>query len=180
MALPSLVRSISVDLSDVDRGAYATFAMKVAQHPSESDDHLVGRVLAFCLEHREGIEFSRGVSSTDEPAIMVRDLTGVVTDWIEMGTPSAERLHKASKAVRRVAVYMHRAPQPWLSGLAGERIHRVETIDFVELDRELVAAMVARLDRRMDLAIAVNEGRIYATVDGTPLEGDLVRHRIGR
>ncbi len=171
MALAPTIRTLSIDLADIDRGVYETLQLTVAQHPSESDDHLIGRVFAYCLEHREGIEFSRGVSSTEEPAIMVRDLTGRITHWIEMGTPSAERLHKASKAVERVAVYLHRAPGPYLTQLAEAKVHRLGEIDFRLLDRALIAAMVARLDRRMRFALSVQEGQLFVTIDGVTLEG---------
>jgi uncharacterized protein YaeQ len=173
MALSHTLHNVAIELADVDRGVYESFALKVARHPSESDDFLVGRILTYCLEYREGIEFSRGVSSTEEPAIMVRDLTGTVTDWIEMGTPAADRLHKASKATKRVAVYLHRAPGPYLRQLAGERIHRLEAIEFFGLDRSLIAALVARLDRRMTLAISVNERQLFVTIDGVTLEGTI-------
>jgi uncharacterized protein YaeQ len=175
MALSSTVHTVSIELADVDRGVYESLALKVARHPSESDDFLVGRLLAYCLEFREGIEFSRGVSSTEEPAIMVRDLTGTVTDWIELGTPAAQRLHKASKATRRVAVYFHRAPGPYLRQLAAERVHRGEEIEFYALDRGLIAALVERIDRRMAWSIAVNDGHLYVTVDGVTLEGRVER-----
>ncbi len=171
MALAPTIRTLSIDLADIDRGVYETLQLTVAQHPSESDDHLIGRVLAYCLEFREGIEFSRGVSSTEEPAIMVRDLTGRITHWIEMGTPSAERLHKASKAVERVAVYLHRAPGPYLAQLPEAKVHRLGAIDFRLLDRPLIAAMVARLDRRMRFAISVQEGQMFVTIDGVTLDG---------
>ena len=77
-------------------------------HPSESAEYLVTRLLAYCLELTEGIEFTAGLSNGDEPAIVVRDLTGRLLSWIEVGTPDADRLHRASKLVDRVAVYTHR------------------------------------------------------------------------
>lgn len=179
MALAHVIRTVSVDLAHVDRGVYETFQLTVAQHPSESDDHLAGRLLAYCLEHREGIEFSRGVSSTEEPAIMVRDLTGRITHWIEMGTPAAERLHKAGKAVDRVAVYFHRPPGPYLAQLAGERIHRAEAIEFHQLDRTLVTELAARLDRRMTLEVSLNEGQLFVTLNGRSHEGRVESRAIG-
>ncbi len=178
MALSHTIHSLAVDLADIDRGVYRNFALTLARHPSESDDFLVGRILAYCLEHREGIEFSRGVSSTEEPAIMVRDLTGQVTDWIEMGTPSPERLHKASKATKRVAVYLHRAPGPYLQQLAAASIHRADSIELYALDRGLVAGLVERLDRRLSLAVNVHERQLFVTIGGATLEGAVESLRI--
>ena len=101
MALSATIYNFTIGLSDVDRGVYETLELKVAKHPSESDEYLVTRVLAYCLEYAEGIAFSRGLSSPDEPPIAVRDLTGVLKAWIEVGSPDAARLHKAGKAAPR-------------------------------------------------------------------------------
>src|SRR6187401_3809618 len=107
MALPATIYNFDIELADSDRGVYESLALRVARHPSESEEYLVARLLAYLLEFTEGIEFSRGVSTPDEPAIAVRDLTGAITKWIDVGTPDAARLHKASKLAGRVAVYTH-------------------------------------------------------------------------
>ena len=83
MALTALVYTFEVQLSHVDRGVYETLSFKAAQHPSETDEYLIARVLAYCLEYREGIAFSRGLAEPDEPAISIRDLTGALQKWIE-------------------------------------------------------------------------------------------------
>jgi uncharacterized protein YaeQ len=128
MAQSSTIYVFTVRLADADRGVYETLNLRLAQHPSESPEYLVTRLLAYCLEYVEGIAFSKGLSDTDEPAITVRDLTGALQAWIEIGAPEAARLHKASKSARRVAVYPHRDTAPWLARLAGERIHRASLI----------------------------------------------------
>ena len=97
MALTATIYNFDVELSDTDRHVYETLALRVARHPSESEEYLVARVIAYLLEFTEGIEFSRGVSTPDEPTIAVRDLTGTLKAWIDVGTPDAGRLHKASK-----------------------------------------------------------------------------------
>jgi uncharacterized protein YaeQ len=89
MALTATIYNFDVELADNDRGVYDSLALRVAQHPSESDEYLIARVLAYLLEYREGIEFSRGVSEPEEPAISIRDLTGRITTWIEIGTPDS-------------------------------------------------------------------------------------------
>src|SRR5919107_2661981 len=98
MALTATIHNFDIELADSDRGVYETLALRVARHPSESEEYLIARLLAYLLEYAEGIEFSRGVSDPDEPTIAVRDLTGVIKTWIDIGTPDAARLHKASKA----------------------------------------------------------------------------------
>src|SRR5205809_3857566 len=128
VALTSTIYSVSVDLSDVDRGVYQSLALRLATHPSETMEYSGTRLLAYCLEYAEGIEMTAGLSDGDEPAIVVRDLTGRVTAWIEVGLPDADRLHRASKLAARVAVYTHRDIRILLGQLAGRRIHRAEEI----------------------------------------------------
>ncbi len=172
MALTATVYTLDIDLADSDRGVYETLALRVARHPSESDDYRVARVLAYCLEYTEGIAFSRGgLSDADEPPISVRDLTGALQAWIDIGSPDPSRLHKACKLAPRVAVYMHRDPGQFLKNLAGERIHRVEALELYALDRALVAALVARLERRMAFAVSINERELYVSIGADTLTG---------
>jgi uncharacterized protein YaeQ len=99
--------------------------------------------------------------------------------WIEIGTPDADRLHKASKATPAVVVYSHRDTARWTQQLAAARIHRRERIIVVTLDRELIAAVVARLDRRMRFDLSVTEGHLYLTIAGEVLEGVVERRMLG-
>src|SRR5216117_7836 len=155
MALTATIYNFDIELADADRRVYESLALRVARHPSESAEYLVTRVLAYVLEFAEGIEFSRGVSEPEEPAIAIRDLTGAITTWIEIGAPDAARLHKASKAAARVAVYTHKDPQQLLRNLAGERIHRAESIELYVVDRALVNALAERLERRLGFSMSV-------------------------
>jgi len=180
MALNSTMYVFTVRLADADRGVYETLELRVAQHPSESPEFLVARLLAFCLEYIEGIAFSKGLSDPEEPAILVRDLTGALQTWIEVGMPEAARLHKASKAARRVVVYPHRDVEPWLARLAGERIYRAEDLEINVLDRELVAGMVSRLGRRMELDLSVSERNLYVSLNDTTLSGTVEARRLTR
>ena len=142
MALTATIYNFDIDLADSDRGVYETLALRVAQHPSESDDYLMTRVIAYAMEYADGIEFSAGgLSNPDEPAITVRDLTGALRSWIEVGMPDADRLHRASKASPRVAVYVHRDPSQFLARLAGERIHRADAIEIYTVDVPLLNAL---------------------------------------
>jgi uncharacterized protein YaeQ len=178
VALTATIYSFDIDLADADRGVYESLALRVARHPSESTEYLLTRVLAYALEFGEGIEFSRGLSSPDEPAISIRDRTGALRSWIEIGSPDAARLHKASKASPRVAVYMHKDPGQFLGRLAGERIHRAEAVELWEMDRRLLAALAARLDRRMAFALSVTDRELSLSVASDTLTGAVVRHRL--
>jgi uncharacterized protein YaeQ len=120
LALQATVYNFDVELADGDRGMYESLALRVARHPSESEERLVARLLAYLLEFTAGIEFCGDISDSGGPAIAVRDLTGAIATWIDVGTPDAARLHKASKAARRVVVYTHKDPRQFLNQLAGE------------------------------------------------------------
>jgi uncharacterized protein YaeQ len=160
----------------VDRGIYETLDLRLARHPSESADYLVTRLLAYCLEFTEGIAFSKGgLSDPDEPAILVRDLTGALQGWIEIGLPDAARMHKAAKAARHVAVYPTRDVTPWLMRLAGERIHRAEQIAVQVIEPSLIATLSARLDRRMEFDLSVSDGTLYLSLGEETLTGGVER-----
>jgi uncharacterized protein YaeQ len=179
VALTATLHTVDVELADVDRHAYASLALRVARHPSETAESLVARLLAYCLEYAEGIAFGPGLSEPDQPAIAVRDLTGALRAWVDVGAPDADRLHRASKAAPRVAVYTHKDPGPWLRGLAGARIHRADALELYALDRDLVAGLAERMAKRVALALSVTDRHLYATVGAETLEGDVTRLAIG-
>jgi uncharacterized protein YaeQ len=161
-----------IELADSDRGVYETLALRVARHPSETEDYLLTRTLAYCLEYRAGIGFSKGgLSEPDQPALLVRDLTGTLQAWIEVGTPDPERLHRASKAVPRVAVYCHKDPEVLRRQLAGRRVHRAEALALFSVDREFLRNWIERLERRMAFSLAVTGGEIYLTLGDETLTG---------
>jgi len=176
MALGATVYTIDIDLADADRSVYESLALRVARHPSESDDYLIARVLAYCLEYTEGIEFSKGgLSDPDEPPIAVRDLTGVMTAWIDIGSPDAARLHRAAKLAPRVAVYMHKDPAQYLRSLSGARIHRGDSLELLAIDRALIAGLAGRLERRMAFAVSVADRELFVSIADATLTGAVRR-----
>lgn len=175
MALSSTVRTFTIALSDVDRGTYDTLELKVAQHPSESGPYLVTRVLAYVLEYADGIEFSSGLAATDQPPVWQRDLTGRLEAWIDVGTPSAPRLHKASKAADRVAVYCHKRSAPWLRTLAGSTVHNAGEIALYALEPATITQIADTLDRRVAWQLTRTEGTVYLDTDQDSFSFDLER-----
>ena len=157
---------------------YEAFTLKVAQHPSETAEFLLTRVLAYCLEYREGIAFSKGLSEPDEPPVVVRDLTGALTVWIEIGNPDAARLHKASKACAQVVVYTHKDVEQLKRAVAGEKLHKADLIVVYAVDRALLAEWAAKLDRRTKIGVMRNDGELYITVGDDSMSGALVRHSL--
>lgn len=175
MALTATIYNFDIELSDTDRHVYETLALRVARHPSESEEFLIARVIAYILEFTEGIEFSRGVSTPDEPAIAVRDLTGTLQTWIDIGTPDATRLHKATKIASRVAVYTHKDPTQFLKQLAGKTIYGEDMLELYAIDRSLVSALVARLARRVAFTVSVSDRELYVSIGSDQLTGRVVR-----
>ncbi|MFT4230133.1 MAG: YaeQ family protein [Microbacterium sp.] len=179
MALGATIYTFAVQLADVDRGVYDELAVRVARHPSETAEFMMTRVLAYCLELEEGIAFSEGISSTDEPAVLVRDLTGRLTAWIEVGAPDADRLHQGSRLADRTAVYTHRDPAKVIAAWSGKRIHRAEEIAVFAFDPGFVADAAAALDRRNAVTLSVTERQLYLDLNGTSLTSAIHEHRIG-
>jgi uncharacterized protein YaeQ len=174
MALTSTIYTFAIELSDVDRGVYESFDLKAAMHPSESPEYLVTRVLAYCLEYREGLAFAAGgVSDADEPAVLARDLTGRIVTWIEIGFPDADRVHRASKLAERVAIYTHREIRTLLAQLRERRIHRAAEIPIFTFGPGFVDAVAATLQRRSRWVVAVTERHLYLDVDGLAFECEI-------
>lgn len=178
MALSSTLYNATVDLSDVDRGVYETLDLRIAMHPSESAEYLVTRLLAYCLEFTEGIEFTRGLSDGDEPAILVRDLTGRIVSWIEVGMPDAERLHRASKLAGRVALYTHRDIRNVLGQLRDRKIHRGSEIPVYTFGSGFIEELAAKLQRRMRLQLSITERHLYLDLDGHAMSTVVEEHQL--
>ena len=174
MALPATMRKFEISLADSDRQIYETLDLRVAQHPSESERYLVARVVARALEHAEGLEFSKGgVSDDDEPALVQRDLRGDLVAWIEIGAPSPDRVHKASKASPRVAIYAWKNPEQLAADIAERRVHR--NPELYALPPEWLDAVAATLDRTNRWDLAVTGGTLYLTIGERLFEGSVRR-----
>jgi uncharacterized protein YaeQ len=179
VALTATVHAFEVALNDADRSVYQRLEFRVARHPSETAEYLLTRVLAYCLEYGEGLAFSSGgLSDPEAPALAIRDLTGRLRSWIEVGLPEPARLNKAAKASPRVAVYAYRDLASWLERLAAEPVHRIDAIEIYAVDRTLLGALAARLDRRMHFDLAVSGRELYVSIADTTLVGGVTAHRV--
>jgi uncharacterized protein YaeQ len=176
MALPATMRRIEISLADSDRGLYEQLELRVAQHPSESDRYLVARVIARALEHGDGLEFSKGgVSDDTEPALVQRDLRGDLVAWIEIGAPTPERLHKASKASPRVVVYAWKNAEQLAEAIRERGVHRADEIELNAMNAEWLDAIAATLDRVNRWDLSVSGGVIYLTIGEALFEGSVQR-----
>src|SRR6267154_3527187 len=179
MALGATIYVFKIDLADSDRGVYQPLELRLARHPSETEDHLLTRLLAYCLEYTEGIAFSNGLFESDQPTIAVRDLTGALRAWIDVGAPEAARLHRAAKLAPRVAIYTNKDAVQLAARLGAERIHRVEAMELYAVDRDWLASLAARLKRRMELTLTVAEKNLYLSMGDETLAGVIERIPIG-
>lgn len=177
MAAGATVHTVTVQLADIDRGVYEQLDLRLARHPSETAPFLLMRVLAYCLEYEEGIGFSEGISATDQPAVMVRDLTGHLRAWIEVGAPDAARLHTGSLQADRVAVYTLREPAKLVTAYAGKKIHRGEHILVRGFESGFLDDAAARIGRRSSLTVSVTEGRVYLDVNGDAFTSEILSAR---
>lgn len=178
MALTATLFNLSIQLSDIDRGVYETLELRIARQPSETAEFMLTRVLAYCLEYQEGIALTEGVAAVDEPAVLVRDLTGRITAWIEVGAPDAERLHRGSKLAGRAALYTHRDVVPVLAQLRGRKIHRAADLPIYEFGRGYVQNVAPRIQRRSALSLSITERQLYLELDGQTYNTAIEEHRI--
>ena len=178
VAETATIYNFAIDLADMDRGVYETLELRVARHPSETAEYMLVRVLAYCLEYQEGISLTDGVSSGDEPALLVRDLTGRVTAWIEVGMPDAARLHRGSKHAGRVAVYRHRDTRQLIAQLSGAKIHRGSEIPIRAFDRGTIEEIAALIERRTSMSLSVTHGEIYISIGERTFTLPIIEHRI--
>jgi len=177
MAFTATIYSFETELADTDRGVYKTLGLRLARQPSETVEYMLTRFLAYCLEYTEGIEFTGGVAAGDQPAVLVRDLTGRVTSWVEVGMPDAQRLHRGSKLAGRAAVYTHRNVDKVLAELNGKRIHRAADIPVYEFGRGFVEGAAAGLQRRTDASVSIIERQLYLDMSGQTFSTAVVEHR---
>ncbi len=175
MALTATVYHLRVDLSDVDRGVYESLDLRVARHPSETMRYLLTRTLAYCLCYTDDIAFSKGLFVTDEPAVWVRQPDGRVDLWVDIGRPSVERLHKASKRAGRVAVFTHDDPELMRREARGARLHRSDEVEVWSVDVALLDALEGVVDRNTSMTLVHTDGQLYVTVGARTLEGAVTR-----
>lgn len=179
MALPHIIRRFEVELADVDRGHYEALSLRVAQHPSETDRFLVARVVARCLCDDEGVDFSAGLGQGDDPAIWQHDLRGDVVARIEVGHPSPDRLHKATRSGARVVVYTWRAPEALAAAIVERGVFAAESIELFALDRGFLEAVAGGLGRKNAWSLSVSGGVIYLDAGAGVHSGAVRRVPIG-
>ena len=179
MALRATVYKCTLDVSDLDRSYYGSHELTLARHPSETEERLMLRLLAFALYADEGLAFGRGLSTDDEPDVWLRDATGNVLHWIELGLPDERWLRRAAGRARQVTLiaYGERALGPWLER-NGPTLHRLGTLDIKLIADSDIARLGACCSRNLQVSCTVQDGRIWFSAGAETLELELQAVRI--
>jgi len=161
MALKATICKASLQIADMDRNYYAEHALTVARHPSETDERMMVRLLAFALNAHEHLAFGKGLSDTDEPDLWQRDLTGTIEHWIEVGQPEDKRLLRACGRAGKVTVYAYgNRAELWWQPLA-EKLERAKNLAVWRIPVSAVQALEKLAARSMQLQCTVQEGLMY-------------------
>lgn len=165
VSLTATLYRFQIELSDIDRGLYESLDLRVACHPSEDAQRMIVRVLARAIAHEEGLDFGRGLSQAEDPALWTRSAHGDVALWIDVGMPTAERLHRASKRADRVMVFSDKADAPLRKEWSTRAIHGADRIELVRLPAAFVNELAGQLDRNMQWYLTLHEGTL-SVADG--------------
>jgi uncharacterized protein YaeQ len=180
MALTATVHRLAVTLSDVDRGCYEELDLRMARHPSESNRYFWLRLLGYCLSYEDGIAFSKGgLSDAEEPPVSIRDATGLLKAWIDVGSPSADRLHRAAKAADRVALFSATERGLLEREAASRKIHALDSIEVQLVEPGLLDQLESHLEKSLRLELVRNAGSLYVTLPKTTLSGTIDEIRLG-
>lgn len=160
LAKASTLYRFQLELADIDRSVYESLDLRVACHPSEDAERLVIRVLARVIAHEEGLEFGRGLSNTEDAALWTRGVHGDIKTWIDVGCPSADRLHRSSKAADSVMVFTHKNESMLRKEWASQPIHRCEDIQVIRFAPSFIKDLAAKLERTMQWYVTLQEGEV--------------------
>lgn len=175
MALKATIFKAELQVSDMDRHYYHSHALTLARHPSETDERMMVRLLAFALYANEALSFGKGLSADDEPDVWQKDLTGAIALWIEVGLPDEKRLRKATSRAERVVVlaYGGRAADLWWSALAAQlrgARERFANLTVLNLPFEASQSLEKLAARGMQLQCMIQDGEIWLSDAQTRIE----------
>ena len=163
-----------IDLSDVDRNIYETLDFRVSQHPSETLPYLLSRVLAFVLSYHKGLDFSAGgLSDPDAPALQSLGAHNSVDTWIEIGNPSARKLHKATKTAREVIVYTYKNPDVLINEIKNNDVHRASEIKIYAFDSKFIETLEKKIEKNNQWSLLVQQGHLDLSVGDQTMATDV-------
>jgi len=163
MALKATIYKADLSIADMDRNYYQEHALTIARHPSETDERVMIRLLAFALHADPALSYGKDLFDVEEPALWLKDLTGAIDLWIEVGQPDERRLMKASGRSERVVVYSYSATSHiWFKGIA-KQIDRARNITVINIPAETSAALEKMAQRNMQLQCTIQDGQVWIT-----------------
>jgi uncharacterized protein YaeQ len=171
MALKATIFKIELQLADLDRGYYQTHTLTLARHPSETDERMMVRVMAFALRAHDALEFGRGLSTDDEPDLWRKDLTGAIEEWIEVGLPDEKRLRRGSGRSAAVFVFAYggRAAEVWWEQNQ-TALRKLEKLSVLNLPQPQTEALAQLVTRTMQINCTLQEGELWLVIDGATLQ----------
>lgn len=186
MAIKATIYKAGIQVADMDRGYYEALSLTIARHPSETDERMMVRLLAFTLHASEGLKFTEGISAKeDEPDIWLKDLTGDIEIWIDVGLPDEKRIKKACNRSRQVYIYPYggRTAQAWWQPIAG-RLSKHKNLNVIALPQEATSSLAKMAERTMTLQCTVQDGQVWMSdeennilIETELLCGDLNREK---
>jgi uncharacterized protein YaeQ len=171
MALRATVYKVSLQLTDLDRQVFGEHSLQLACHPSETEERMMVRLLAFALEACEGLSFGRGISNDDEATLWQHDLSGALRLWVEVGLPDERLLRRASSRADRAVLYAYggRGVSVWWEQNR-DALARLGNLRVVELPQEATRALAEVVGRNMAVQVTVQDGAIWASVGERTVE----------
>lgn len=154
-----------IELADIDRGNYVSLDFRIVQHQSEVIPYLLSRVFAYALSYQENLEFSpSGLSDPDMPALLSKDPMGSTELWIEIGSPSARRLHKAGKVAKKVIVYTYKSAEILVKEILENDVHKAEAIEVYALDNKFLQSLETHLKKNNRWSLMLQQGQLDVTI----------------
>lgn len=179
MALKATIFRVELSIADIDRGYYRDHALTLARHPSETDERLMMRLLAFALHATDTLAFGRGLSAEDEPDLWQRDLTGAIALWIDVGLPDERDVRRAAGRAEAVRIYAYggRAVDVWWNRV-GDKLSAIDRLTVVEVPKAATDALARLADRNMRLQCTIQDGHVWLANGATSVAVEL-RQRKG-
>jgi uncharacterized protein YaeQ len=176
MALKATIFKAELNIADMDRDYYGDHALTLARHPSETDERMMVRLLAFARHAHERLQFTRGLSADDEPDLWQKNLTDEIELWIDVGLPDEKRIRKACGRAQQVAIYAYgsRSVGPWWDQLAG-KLDRFDNLAVYSLPKTASEALAKLAERNMRLQCSIQDGQIWVSDDTGNLEVEIAR-----
>lgn len=171
MALSATIFKMQLNVADMNRNVFGDYNLTLARHPSETDERMMVRVLAFALHSHERLQFSKGLCADDEPDLSLKALNDEIELWINVGLPDEKRVRKACGRARQVFVYSYggRTANMWWQQNA-EKFERLDNLTIVNLSKSATDALAALAQRSMQLQCTIQEGQLWVSNGDATLE----------